>query len=302
MFPDIQGLLAFLQQHHGLYVGVVLVLGLLVGSFLNVVIFRYPRMLQREWVNNAREILEEQSCTITCPETDKEQNTFNLVVPASHCPACGHRIRPWENIPLLSWLFLRGRCSQCGTAISVRYPLVELLTGLTFAVVAWYIPPSAQLLMTLLATGLLIALTGIDMDHQLLPDLPVYLLLWTGLLGAALHWLPLDLATAVWGAATGYVSLWGIYWMFKLVTGKEGMGYGDFKLFAALGAWLGPSMLFPVLMVASVLGALVGTLGMWLFKGSNRIPFGPYLALSGWLLLFWGDELVHIYLRWIGLA
>ncbi len=289
-------LLQLLEQSPALLATMALVLGLLVGSFLNVVILRLPQMLLRDWRIQARDVLE------LAPEPS-DTTPFNLLRPASHCPACGHRIRPWENVPVLSWLLLRGRCSACSATISPRYPLVELATGLFTAAVAWQIGWGMELLPALVLTWTLIALAGIDIDHQLLPDSITLPTLWLGLL---LSLVPVytDPAGAILGAVAGYLSLWLVYHAFRLLTGKEGMGYGDFKLLALLGAWLGWSALPMIILLSALVGAVTG-IAMILLLGRDRqlpIPFGPYLAGAGWLALLWGDELTGLYLRWSGLA
>jgi leader peptidase (prepilin peptidase)/N-methyltransferase len=277
----------------GLWLSGALLLGLVVGSFLNVVIHRLPRMLERDWQAQCAELRDE-------PVADSAP--YNLVTPASTCPACGHRIRAWENIPLLSYLLLGGRCSACGAAISVRYPLVELLTGLLSLALAWQLGPTAQALAALLLLWGLVALTGIDLDTQLLPDQITLPLLWLGLL-VNLNGLFTDLPSAVIGAVAGYLALWSVYHAFRLLTGKEGMGFGDFKLLAMLGAWLGWQMLPQIVLVSSLVGALAGV-GMILLRGRDRsrpIPFGPYLAVAGFVALLWGPQLNSAYLRFAGL-
>ena len=288
-------LIDVLRESASLLIAATFILGLLVGSFLNVVILRLPRILEREWRNSAREILE------LGPEPQTEP--AGLVLPPSSCPACGHRIRPWENIPLLSWLLLRGRCSGCGTAISIRYPLVELTAGVLSAVIAWKFGWGPELAAGLLLTWSLIALSGIDFDHHLLPDAITLPVLWLGLL---LSLVPVfsDPRSAIIGAIAGYLSLWTVYHLFRLITGKEGMGYGDFKLLAMLGAWLGWAALPLIILLSAAVGAVVGII-MILALGRDRqlpIPFGPYLAGAGWLALLWQDELVNLYLRWSGLG
>jgi len=266
-----------------------LVLGLLVGSFLNVVIHRLPIMMQRDWRAQAREFLE----LPVEPTT-----TFNLVLPNSHCPHCDHEIRPWENIPLVSWLALRGKCSSCRASISRRYPLIELLCGLLSAYVAWHFGFSWQAGAMLLLTWGLLAMSMIDVDHQLLPDSLVLPLLWLGLI-ANYFGLFAPLPDAVWGAVAGYLCLWSVYWLFKLVTGKEGMGYGDFKLLAMLGAWGGWQVLPLTILLSSVVGAVLGTVMLRVQKADSgtTIPFGPYLAIAGWVALLWGDEITSAYLQ-----
>jgi leader peptidase (prepilin peptidase)/N-methyltransferase len=266
-----------------------LILGLLVGSFLNVVIHRLPIMMQRDWRAQAREFLQLPAEPVS---------TFNLVLPHSHCPHCDHLIRAWENIPLVSWLALRGKCSSCRAPISARYPLVELLCGLLSAYVAWHFGFSWQAGAMLLLTWGLLAMSMIDVDHQLLPDSIVLPLLWLGLIVNSFG-LFASLPDALWGAVAGYLSLWSVYWMFKLVTGKEGMGYGDFKLLAMLGAWGGWQVLPLTILLSSVVGAVLGTIMLRLQKAESgtAIPFGPYLAIAGWIALLWGDRITATYLQ-----
>ncbi len=272
------------------------VLGLVVGSFLNVVIHRLPRMMQRDWRAQCRELLE-------LPDESAEPLRFNLLVPRSRCPHCGHGITALENIPLLSYLALKGKCSACGARISPRYPAVELLTALLSMTVAAHFGFGWISAAALVLTWALIALTFIDFDHQLLPDSITLPLLWCGLL-LSLSGVFVDSRSAIIGAAAGYLTLWAVYWLFKWVTGKEGMGQGDFKLLALLGAWLGWQALPVVILLSSLVGAAVG-LSMVLFLGRDKnipIPFGPYLAAAGWLALIWGEELTGAYLRLAGLA
>jgi len=288
-------LLDLLHSHPAAYLALSLVLGLLLGSFLNVVILRLPEMLRRDWAAQCAELEGRE------PEPDPEP--LSLVHPPSRCPACGHRIRPWENVPVLSWLLLRGRCSACGTAIAWRYPVVELLTGLLTLAVAWRFGVSGQALAAMLLTWSLLALTVIDLDHQLLPDQITLPALWLGLL-VNLDGLFADLPTAVLGAALGYLSLWLVFQLFRLLTAKEGMGYGDFKLFALFGAWLGWPLLPQIILVASVLGAVIGV-ALVLIRGRDRnlpIPFGPYLALGGWIALLWGADINRAYLQFAGIG
>lgn len=259
-------------------------LGLLVGSFLNVVIVRLPRRMQAQWQQQAAEILNQTSSDEFLADAP------GIVTPRSHCPVCHHPIAWYDNIPVLSWLLLRGRCRHCGTAISLRYPVVELLTAiLSVAVVMWF-GASAQALSSLLLVWALIALTGIDLDHQLLPDQITLPLLWLGLL-LSVFGVFVTPTESILGAAAGYLSLWSIYHGYRLLTGKHGLGHGDFKLLAALGAWLGWMMLPLIILLASISGALMG--GVWLlWRGHDRsqpIPFGPFLAAAGLLCLFFGE-------------
>ena len=269
------------------------VLGLLVGSFLNVVVYRLPQMMMRDWRQQARDVLE-------MPE-EQSKETFNLILPNSRCPHCSHEIKPWENIPLLSWLFLRGKCSACKQPISMRYPLVELACGVLSAVIAWRYGVSWDALAMLVLTWGLLAMSLIDADHQLLPDALVLPLLWLGLILNSFG-VFVSLSDAVWGAAIGYMSLWSIFWLFKLVTGKEGMGYGDFKLLAMLGAWGGWQILPLTILLSSVVGAVLGVIILRVQRNSisKPIPFGPYLALAGWIALLWGDEMTSSYLQFAG--
>jgi leader peptidase (prepilin peptidase) / N-methyltransferase len=278
----------------------VVVFGLLVGSFLNVVIYRLPVMMQAQWLAEAQEInasADAQNGSIgaaaqpaaapkalEAPEAPKK---FNLITPDSTCPHCGHKIRAWENIPVISWLLLRGKCSSCKAPISPRYAFVELLTGALAGLAAWHFGGSIQLAAALALTFCLVTLTFIDLDTQLLPDIITLPLMWLGLL-LNLKGVFVTIESAVIGAVAGYLILWSIYWLFKLVTGKEGMGYGDFKLLAALGAWFGWQVLPMIILLSSVVG-LVAAVGLMLFKNHQRsqpIPFGPYLAGAGLLALY----------------
>ncbi|WP_324002623.1 prepilin peptidase [Aeromonas dhakensis] len=273
-----------------LYFSLVFLFSLMIGSFLNVVIHRLPIMLEREW--------QAEYLSYFNPETQLQQEErYNLMVPRSACPHCGHAITAIENIPLLSWLWLKGRCRECQAPISARYPLVELLTALLSLVVAATFPPGWGLLAALLLTWVLVALTFIDLDKMLLPDQLTLPLLWGGLLfNLAGGFVPL--ADAVIGAMAGYLVLWSLYWAFKLLTGKEGMGYGDFKLLAALGAWLGWQALPIVLLLSSLIGAIIG-ISLILLRNHHQgkpIPFGPYLAIAGWIALLWGDTITRWYL------
>ena len=261
-------------------------LGLLVGSFLNVVIHRLPKMMERQW---ARECAEMQAPDgADAPATPETR--YNLMVPRSACPHCGHAIRWFENIPVLSYAALRGRCSACKAPISARYPGVELFTGLLFAWCGWQWGASVQALLWCGFAAAIVALAAIDWDTTLLPDDITLPLLWAGLCGSALAWTGVPLRDAVWGAVGGYLSLWLVYWAFKLLTGKEGMGYGDFKLFAALGAWFGWQALVPIILMSSVIGAVVG-IAIKLFgqlREGGYVPFGPFLALAGLTAMVFG--------------
>ncbi len=292
-------------------------LGLMIGSFLNVVIHRMPLMLEREWWTDIasqmgdrdsfrRVFHAEAPAGLTQAGSALEKalrslKPLGIAKPASRCPACGHRIRWFENIPIVSWLFLKGRCSACGTGISVRYPVVELMTGLLFAAAAWRLGPQPVALLWCGALAVLVALAMIDWDTTVLPDSLTLPLLWAGLVAAAFGWLPDNpLSNAVAGATVGYLSLWSVYWLFKLVTGKEGMGYGDFKLLAALGAWLGVQAVLPIVLFASVLGAMVGI--VMKISGTLRegrfVPFGPFLAGGGVAVLLVGLPTVLRLMGW----
>ncbi|MDG1581641.1 A24 family peptidase [Pseudomonas sp. GOM6] len=286
-------LIDFLAGNLPAFVLLSLLLGLLLGSFLNVVIYRLPVMMQRDWRQQAREILE-------LPEEPK-QGTFNIILPNSCCPHCQHQIKPWENIPVVSYLFLRGKCSSCKAPISLRYPLIELACGLVSGYIAYHFGFGWQAAGMLVLTWGLLAMSMIDCDHQLLPDSLVLPLLWLGLI--ANHFgLFTSLEDALWGAIAGYLSLWSVYWLFKLVTGKEGMGYGDFKLLAMLGAWGGWQVLPLTILLSSLVGAVLGVIMLRLRnqETSTPIPFGPYLAIAGWIALLWGDQITGTYLQFAG--
>jgi leader peptidase (prepilin peptidase)/N-methyltransferase len=283
-----------LSAHPLLLSSLAAVLGLVIGSFLNVVVLRLPVILERQW---------RQQCLELDGHTAPPEETYSISQPRSRCPHCGHQIRALENIPLLSFLWLRGKCASCGKAISWRYPIVELLTGVLSFVVVWRFGFGLPALGVLLLTWALIALAFIDYDTRLLPDNLTLPLLWLGLLlNLSATFTPLR--SAVIGAIAGYVSLWLVYQLFRLVTGKEGMGFGDFKLFAALGAWLGWTQLPVIILLASFAGAVVG-LFLILARGHSRhrpIPFGPYLCAAGWISALWGDELVRAYLQFARLG
>ncbi len=299
-------LAALFAENPALFAGTVFVLGLMVGSFLNVVIYRLPVMLEREWRAQAAELLAPAGSSAT--RADPRPERFSLSTPPSRCPSCSTPIRAWQNIPVVSWLLLRARCASCKAKISVRYPLVELATALLSAGVAWHFDFGAPAACALLITWSLIALTGIDIDHQLLPDDITLPLMWLGLLAAVIvgpsgATVPVSPRDAIIGAAAGYMSLWLVFHGFRLVTGKEGMGYGDFKLFAALGAWLGWKLLPLVILLSAATGAVLGIL-MIVLRGRDRaapMPFGPYLAAAGWIAMMYGDVLVDGYLRVSGL-
>ena len=262
----------------------------MVGSFLNVVIYRLPVILERTWRKECEELGGE-----TVPD---KADPFNLVVPRSRCPHCGHRIRAWENIPVISYVFLRGKCSQCKARISVRYPLVELLTAALSTVTALVLGPTLSGLAAVVLVWGLVALAFIDFDHHILPDVIVLPGLWLGLLLNSQQVFT-SLESAVYGAVAGYVSLWLVYQLFKLVTGKEGMGFGDFKLFALFGAWLGWQQLPLVILLSSLTGAVLG-LAMIVVAGRDKqvpMPFGPFLCIAGWIAMLWGKDIVSGYLH-----
>ncbi|HVC01071.1 MAG TPA: prepilin peptidase [Steroidobacteraceae bacterium] len=306
-------LTAIYAGNAALFAGCAAVLGLLVGSFLNVVIYRLPVMLERRWRAEAAQLLPaaevaDADHAATIPAATAQP--FNLLTPRSACPQCRTPIKAGHNVPVLSWLWLRGRCAACGAKISLRYPLVEFATALASAAIAWHFGFGPSAGCALLVTWVLIALAGIDIDHQLLPDDLTLLLLWAGLAAAALLGpaaggvLPVSPRESILGAAAGYLSLWLVFHAFRAVTGKEGMGYGDFKLFAALGAWLGWQLLPLILVLAAAAGAALGV-GLIVFRGRDRaapIPFGPYLAVAGWLAMLYGRSMISAYLHVSGLG
>lgn len=279
------------------FIAVVFAFALLIGSFLNVVIFRLPIMMQREWREQCEELAKE-------PAPDLPEGHFNLVVPRSRCPSCGKPIKAWQNIPVLSYLLLGAQCANCQQTISVRYPLIEILTAALAAVCAWHFGFGWEALLAIVLSCTLVAISLIDVDHQIIPDSIVIPLLWVGLVMSLFHPLagadtlfiaPRD---AIVGALAGYLSLWSVYQLFKLITGKEGMGYGDFKLLAALGAWLGWRALPTIVLMSAVVGAVIG-ICLIAFRGRDRqipIPFGPYLAAAGWITMLWGETIKNAYL------
>ncbi|CAN5189233.1 A24 family peptidase [soil metagenome] len=292
----------FLADSPLLLAAAVFALGLIVGSFLNVVTHRLPIMMERAWRAHCAELLDQAAPAATEP--------YNLVSPRSACPSCDAPIRAWHNIPVLSWILLKGRCSACGHRISVRYPIIELVTAAASAVVAWRFGFGWETAAALLLTWALIAASAIDLDRQLLPDSITLPLLWAGLAFSLLHSeiagasLFIDPTSSIIGAIAGYSSLWSVYTLFKLMTGREGMGFGDFKLLAALGAWLGWQMLPLIVLGSAFVGAAVG-IALIVFGERGRhvpMPFGPYLAAAGWVALLWGHEIVGAYLRVSGLV
>ncbi|WP_394003900.1 prepilin peptidase [Luteimonas sp. WGS1318] len=287
--------MAFLDQNPALGFPLAAGLGLLVGSFLNVVILRLPRRMEWAWKRDSREILGEPELYDPPPP--------GIVVERSHCPHCGHQLSWYENIPVLSWLALRGKCRSCKAPISIQYPAVELLTMLLFVACVWRFGFGWQGFGALVLTGFLVALSGIDIRTQLLPDSLTLPLMWLGLI-ASLDTLYMPAKPALLGAIVGYASLWSVWWLFKQATGKEGMGHGDFKLLAALGAWCGLTGLLPIILISAVAGAIIGSI-LLAVQGRDRatpIPFGPYLAIAGWVTFMWGDDLVGSYMRVAGLA
>ena len=287
--------MAYLDQNPELGYPLVAGLGLLVGSFLNVVILRLPRRMEWEWKRDAREVLEQTDLYEPPPP--------GIVVERSHCPHCGHQLSWYENIPVFSWLALRGKCRSCKAPISIQYPLVELLTMLLVLACVWNFGFGWQGFGAIVLTCFLVALSGIDLRTQLLPDQLTLPLMWLGLIAAADN-LYMPAKPALLGAIAGYVSLWSVWWVFKQLTGKDGMGHGDFKLLAALGAWCGLVGILPIILVSAVTGAIIGSI--WLAtQGRDRaspIPFGPYLAIAGWIVFMWGDRLIGAYMSWAGLG
>ncbi len=281
-----------------LFIGVVFAFALVIGSFLNVVIHRLPLMMEREWREQCEELCK------TPPEQELPQGRFDLVVPRSRCPSCGHMIAAWQNIPVVSYLLLRGQCANCKESISARYPSVELMTAIMAAICARHFGAGVEAVMAIILTLTLIPISMIDADTQLIPDSIVLPLMWIGLAMSLFHpvsgseTLFIAPRDAIVGAMAGYLSLWTVYQLFKLVTGKEGMGYGDFKLLAALGAWLGWQQLPMIILMSAVVGAIVG-ISLMVFKQHDRsvpIPFGPYLAAAGWITMIWGEQIKNSYL------
>jgi leader peptidase (prepilin peptidase)/N-methyltransferase len=281
-----------------LFVAVVFAFCLIIGSFLNVVIHRLPIMMEREWREQCDEMLK------TPPESELPDGRFDLVVPRSRCPSCGTLIKAWQNIPVVSYLLLGGKCSKCRESISARYPVVEMLTAVLAGVCAWRFGIGPEAIMAIVLTLALIPVALIDADTQLIPDSIVLPLMWVGLLMSLWHPLAgadtlfISPRDAIVGAVAGYLSLWSVYQLFRLITGKEGMGYGDFKLLAALGAWLGWQMLPMIILMSAVVGAVVG-IALMVFRKHERsvpIPFGPYLAAAGWIAMLWGDTIKNTYL------
>lgn len=291
-------MLELFTQSPTMFIAVVFAFALIIGSFLNVVIHRLPIMMEREWREQCQELSN------TPPDHEVPDGRFDLIVPRSRCPSCGHLIKAWQNIPVISYLFLSGKCAHCKESISARYPMVELLTAILAALCAWRFGFGLQGIMAIVLTLALVPISMIDADTQLIPDSIVLPLLWIGLVMSLFHPMagsdtlfvaPKD---AIVGAVAGYLSLWTVYQVFKLVTGKEGMGYGDFKLLAALGAWLGWQQLPQIILMSAVVGAIVG-ISLMVFRKHERsvpIPFGPYLAAAGWITMLWGTTIKNAYL------
>ena len=291
-------MLDLLSSNTPLFLTGVFVFGLLIGSFLNVVILRLPARLEYDWRSQCRELLE-----LDTGSAEKDKKPPGIMWSRSKCPKCGHVIKSHENIPLLSYLLLKGRCASCQEPIPIRYPTIEATTTLLFLLVAMQFGPTMQTLAAFGFTALLITLTVIDIDHQLLPDDLTLFLIWSGLF-LSLFSVFTDPVSSIIGALAGYLSLWIVYHLFRLLTGKEGMGYGDFKLLAALGAWLGWQMLPLIILLSSLVGAVIGLvmIGMKKHKSSQPMPFGPFIALAGWIALMWGDQIIDVYLRNSGLG
>lgn len=295
-----------LNQSPWLFITLSFIFAATIGSFLNVVIHRFPVMMKREWQQECNQYLQEYHEDIVKiigidnlnKPIDSFPEKYNLVVPGSACPKCKTAIKPWHNLPVFGWLMLKGKCTACHAPISARYPIIEFITGLLIATLAWHFGPSWQFVFASILTFVLVALTGIDLDEMLLPDQMTLPLLWLGLIINLNHTFasPTD---AIIGAAVGYLSLWSIFWLFKILTGKEGMGYGDFKLLAVFGAWLGWQMLPLVILLSSLVGAVVGItmIVSKRLKQGNPIPFGPYIAAAGWIALLFGQQIVDWYLE-----
>lgn len=286
------------QANTGFFYISIAIFGLIIGSFLNVVIHRLPVMLLRDWRRDCREFLTEKFPNDVAQDAQSTETTtkYNLVVPGSACPHCGHQITALENIPVISYLLLKGRCKSCKAPISLRYPIIETVSAILAVIVAWKFDVSYAFLFATFLTWALISLTMIDFDHHYLPDQITLPFLWLGLI-LNLHGMYTDLNSAVIGAVAGYLSLWSVYQIFKLITGKEGMGFGDFKLLGMFGAWLGWQMLPAIILISTLIGSIVGIL-LIILKQHQRdkpIPFGPYLAGAGWVALIWGKDLNALY-------
>ena len=295
-----QSIIEVMQSQLWFYLTTVGLISLCIGSFLNVVIYRLPLMMQREWQSECRLLLEDE-LTANKPKQANINEPFNLVKPNSTCPKCKTAIKPWQNIPIISWLILKGKCASCSNPISARYPAVEAITALLSLVVAYSFGATEQALLYIFVTWMLVALTFIDIDHMLLPDQLTLPLVWLALIASVMGYTitPTD---AIIGAACGYLSLWSVFWLFKLLTGKEGMGYGDFKLLAVFGALLGWQSLLTIILLSSVVGAIIG-IALLSIQGKDKatpIPFGPYLAIAGWIAMLWGNQIQGAYFNLIG--
>lgn len=289
-------IIAFIENNPHYFIFISLLLGLVIGSFLNVVIYRLPIMMMNNWQQEAKEILG------IAEDLDESNSTFNLFLPSSRCPNCGHKISALGNIPLLSYCFLKGRCLSCHHPISLRYPFIELLSGLMSCWLAWYCSANPQTLLLILLTWGLIAMSMIDIDHQIIPDVIVLPLLWIGVLANLYHLIPhVTIHHSILGAVFGYLILWFVNATFKLIRGYDGMGNGDFKLLAMFGAWGGFQILPIVILFSALAGSLIGMIHILLFKGKNKFPFGPYLAIAGWISLIWGQSIISDYLRLSGI-
>jgi len=299
LFIDIT---ATMQNHLWFYLTTIGLVSLCIGSFLNVVIYRLPLMMQKEWQTECRLLLADELTNAKAKQTNAQTtDTFNLVKPNSCCPKCKAAIKPWQNIPIISWLLLKGKCATCNNPISVRYPLVEAITAILSLVVAYTFGATEQALLYIVVTWALVALTFIDIDHMLLPDQLTLPLLWLALIASVMGY-TIAPSDAIIGAACGYLSLWSVFWLFKLITGKEGMGYGDFKLLAVFGALLGWQSLLTIILLSSVVGAVIG-IALLSIQGKDKatsIPFGPYLAIAGWIAMLWGTQLQNSYFNFIG--
>ncbi|WP_286889074.1 A24 family peptidase [Pseudoalteromonas sp. ESRF-bin5] len=295
-----QSIIEVMQSQLWFYLTTVGLVSLCVGSFLNVVIYRLPLMMQREWQSECRLLLDDELNTNQAKPKNTSEH-FNLVKPNSTCPKCKTAINPWQNIPIISWLILKGKCASCSNPISIRYPAIEAITALLSLVVAYTFGATEQALLYIVITWALVALTFIDIDHMLLPDQLTLPLVWLALI-AAVAGITITPSDAIMGAAFGYLSLWSVFWLFKLLTGKEGMGYGDFKLLALFGALLGWQSLLTIILLSSVVGAIIG-IALLSIQGKDKatpIPFGPYLAIAGWITLLWGNQLQSAYFNLIG--
>jgi len=294
-----QNIIEVMQSQLWFYLTTVGLICLCVGSFLNVVIYRLPLMMQREWQSECRLLLEDE--LTAKPTQASNSEPFNLVKPNSTCPKCKTAIKPWQNIPIISWIMLKGKCANCSNPISARYPIVEAITALLSLVIAYSFGATEHALLYIFVTWILVALTFIDIDHMLLPDQLTLPLVWLALIAAVMG-ITISPGDAIIGAACGYLSLWSVFWLFKLLTGKEGMGYGDFKLLAVFGALLGWQSLLTIILLSSVVGAIIG-IALLSIQGKDKatpIPFGPYLAIAGWITLLWGAQIQAAYFNLIG--